>query len=68
MLTAFPTRLRGVPDVYEHCAAERTRSLLLQAVLVGLLVLGGLTLFDTVSSATEPVAEGMDQRADTPSP
>lgn len=54
--------------MYEHCAAERTRSLVLQAVLVGLLVLGGLTLFDTVSSATEPVAEGLDQRADTPSP
>jgi hypothetical protein len=56
-----------VPDVYEHCAAERIRSLLLQALLVGLLVLGGLAVFDTVSSATEPVAEGMDQRTE-PSP
>lgn len=53
--------------MYEHSVAERTRSLLLQVVLVGLLVLGGLALFDTVSSATEPMADGMDQRAE-PSP
>lgn len=48
--------------MYEHSAAERARSLLLQVVLVSLLVLGGLAVFDTVSSATEPVAEGMERQ------
>ena len=50
--------------MYEHSAAERTRSLLLQVVLVGLVVLGCLAVFEAVSSATEPVAEGMDRQAE----
>jgi hypothetical protein len=64
MLTTSPSR-RGV-TVYEHSAAERTRSLLLQVVLVALVVLGGLAVFDTVSEATEPVADTMDQEATQP--
>lgn len=46
--------------MHELSAAERTRSLLLQVVLVAMVVLGGLTVFDAVSSATEPVADTMD--------
>lgn len=46
--------------MYESSAAERTRSLLLQVVLVALVVLGGLTVFETVSSAMEPVADSME--------
>jgi len=48
--------------VYEHSVAERTRSLLLQVILVGLLVLGALAVFAAVSSATEPVSEGMERQ------
>lgn len=50
--------------MHDLSAAERTRSLLLQVVLVGIVVLGALTIFDAVSSATEPVAETMDAEAD----
>ena len=45
--------------MHELSAAERTRSLLLQVILVGMVVLGGLTVFDAVSSATAPVADTM---------
>ncbi|HAS09165.1 MAG TPA: hypothetical protein DCS55_01385 [Acidimicrobiaceae bacterium] len=62
MLTRSQFRARGVPDVYEHSVAERTRSLLLQVILVGLLVLGALAVFAAVSSATEPVSEGMERQ------
>lgn len=48
--------------MYEHSAAERTRSLLLQVILVALVVLGGLAVFETVSSAMEPVSESMDHQ------
>lgn len=53
--------------MYEHSAAERARSLLLQVVLVALVVIGGLTVFETVSSATEPIADSMDH-GDEPTP
>lgn len=46
--------------VHESSAAERTRSLLLQVALVGMVVFGALTVFDAVSSATEPAADSMD--------
>lgn len=46
--------------MYEPSAAERTRALLLQVALVAMVVLGGLAVFDTVSSATEPMADSMD--------
>lgn len=42
-------------------AAERTRSLLLQVILVGAVVLGAVGVFDAVSSATEPVADTMGE-------
>jgi hypothetical protein len=50
----------GGATVYESSAAERTRSLLLQVALVGMVVFGALTVFDAVSSATEPAANSMD--------
>lgn len=50
--------------MHDHSAAERTRSLLLQVVLVGLVVLGALAIFDAVSSATEPAADSMNLEAD----
>lgn len=49
--------------MHDLSAAERTRSLLLQLALVGMVVLGGLSVFDAVSSATEPVADSMDDEA-----
>lgn len=46
--------------MHHQSAAEQTRSLLLQVALVAMVVLGALTIFDAVSSATEPVADSMD--------
>lgn len=43
--------------MHDRSTAEQTRSLLLQVALVGMVVLGALTIFDAVSSATEPVAD-----------
>lgn len=50
--------------MHDLSAAERTRSLLLQVILVGIVVLGALTIFDVVSSATEPVADSIEAEAD----
>jgi hypothetical protein len=47
--------------MHDRSAAEQTRSLLLQVALVGMVVLGALTVFDAVSSATEPVADSMEE-------
>ena len=47
--------------MHESSAAERTRSLLLQVALVGMVVFGALTVFDAVSSATEPLADSMEE-------
>ena len=59
MLTGTSPDHGGAP-VHDPSAAERTRSLLLQVALVGMVVFGALTVFDAVSSATEPVADSMD--------
>jgi hypothetical protein len=58
MLTA-PATTEERP-VHDPSAAERTRSLLLQVVLVGMVVFGVLTVFDAVSSVTEPAADSME--------
>lgn len=50
--------------MHDLSAAERTRSLLLQVILVGIVVLGALTIFDAVSSATEPVTDTIEAEPD----
>jgi capsular polysaccharide biosynthesis protein len=46
--------------MYESSAAERLRALLLQAFLVGLVVVAGLLVFGTVADATTDVEEQLE--------
>lgn len=46
---------------HSHAAADRLRSLLLQAFLVALVVLAGLLVFGTVADATTQVEQEMQQ-------
>jgi len=46
--------------VHDQSNPERLRSLFLQVALVTLVVLGCIMLFDAVSEATAPAADGME--------
>jgi hypothetical protein len=46
--------------VHDPSGPERLRSLLLQAVLVGLVVVAGLLVFDTVADATSGVQDQLE--------
>lgn len=50
-----------LPANHAHAAADRLRSLLLQAFLVGLVVTAGLLVFETVADATTEAEEQMHQ-------
>lgn len=45
--------------VHDTSGPERLRALLLQAILVGLVVVAGLLVFDTVADATTDVRDSM---------
>lgn len=45
--------------MHDHSGPERLRSLLLQVLLVGLVVVAGLTVFDAVADATTSAGEGL---------
>jgi hypothetical protein len=45
--------------VHDHSGPERLRSLLLQVVLVGLVLVAGLTIFETVADATTSAGQGL---------
>lgn len=45
--------------MHDHSGPERLRSLLLQVLLVGLVVVAGLTVFQTVADATTSVSDGL---------
>lgn len=43
--------------MHDRSGSERLRSLLLQVLLVGLVLLAGAMVFDTVASATAPAED-----------
>jgi len=45
--------------VHDTSGPERLRALLLQAILVGLVVVAGLLVFDTVADATTDLRDSM---------
>lgn len=49
-----------------HATADRLRSLLLQAMLVGLVVLAGVLVFGTVADATTDVEQELDRQHTEP--
>lgn len=46
--------------MYDPSGSERLRALLLQALLVGLVVVAGLLVFDTVADATSEVEHQLE--------
>lgn len=45
--------------MHDRSGSERLRSLLLQVLMVGLVLLAGALVFDTVASATAPAQDVM---------
>lgn len=50
--------------MHDQSGPERLRSLLLQVLLVGLVVVAGLTIFETVADATTSAGEGLTTTAE----